>query len=59
LKGSPEERALTQRYTQQLNDQETRLDALQKESADLQSKRDAAQSQLDQMIQDLSMDATL
>jgi hypothetical protein len=59
LKGSAEERALTQRYTQQLNDQETRLEALQKESADLQSKRDAAQSQLNQMIQDLSMDVTL
>ena len=27
LKGSPEERALTQRYTQQLADQETRLES--------------------------------
>src|SRR6202042_2181200 len=38
LKGSAEERALTQRYTQQLADQETRLEAIQRETADLQSK---------------------
>lgn len=59
LKGSAEERALTQRYTQQLSDQETRLDALQKESGDLQKQRDAAQVQLDQMVQSLTLDATL
>ena len=59
LKGSPEERALTQRYTQQLADQETRLQALAKESADFQAKRDAAQDELDKMIQGLSLDATL
>ena len=34
LKGNPEERALTQRYTQQLADQETRLEALEKETQD-------------------------
>src|SRR5271156_140260 len=59
LKGSAEERALTQRYTQQLADQETRLDAIQRESADLQTKRDEAQSALDAMIESLSLDATL
>ncbi|HEV2297863.1 MAG TPA: carboxypeptidase regulatory-like domain-containing protein [Candidatus Acidoferrales bacterium] len=59
LKGSPEERALTQRYTQQLADQETRLQALAKESADFQAKHDAAQDELDKMIQELSLDATL
>lgn len=59
LKGSPEERALTQRYTQQLADQETRLQALAKETADLQTKHDRAQEELDQMIQNLSLDATL
>ena len=59
LKGSAEERALTQRYTQQLADQETRLEAIQRETADLQSKRDQAQSQLDKMIEDLTLDTTL
>jgi hypothetical protein len=59
LKGSAEERALTQRYTQQLADQETRLETLQRESADLQAKRDQAQAELDAMIENLSLDATL
>ena len=59
LKGSAEERALTQRYTQQLADQETRLETLQRESADLQAKRDQAQSDLNAMIEALSLDATL
>jgi hypothetical protein len=59
LKGSAEERALTQRYTQQLADQETRLEAIQRETADLQVKRDQAQSALDGMIENLSLEATL
>ncbi len=59
LKGSAEERALTQRYTQQLADQETRLETLQRESADFQAKRDQAQSDLDAMIEALCLDATL
>jgi hypothetical protein len=59
LKGSAEERALTQRYTQQLADQETRLETLQRESADLQTKRDQAQADLNATIENLSLDATL
>lgn len=59
LKGSPEERALTQRYTQQLADQETRLEALQKETQEFQDKRDQANEELDKMIQNLSLDVTL
>jgi hypothetical protein len=59
LKGSAEERALTQRYTQQLADQETRLDTLKRESSDLQTKHDQAQAELDKMVQDLALDATL
>jgi hypothetical protein len=59
LKGTPEERALTQRYTQQLSDQETRLDALKKESADYQAKADEAQKQLDDRIEKLSMDTDI
>ncbi len=59
LKGSAEERALTQRYTKQLADQETRLESIQHESADFQAKRDQAQSDLDAMIANLTFDATL
>ena len=59
LKGSPEEKALLQRYTRQLNDQEDRLEALKKEIKDLESKNEAAQSALDKMIQDLSFDVKM
>ena len=59
LKGSPEERALTQRYTQQLADQETRLETLKRESADFQAKSDQAQKDLDDLIQNLDLDATV
>ncbi|PYV39124.1 MAG: hypothetical protein DMG06_24025 [Acidobacteria bacterium] len=57
LKGSAEEKALVQRYTQQLNQQETRLETLRKEIQDLEAKRDGAQTLLNQMIQELSFDA--
>jgi hypothetical protein len=59
LKGGAAERALTLRYTQQLADQETRLQVIAKETADLQAKHDAAQQQLDSMIQNLTLDTTL
>ncbi|MGC1105734.1 MAG: carboxypeptidase regulatory-like domain-containing protein [Candidatus Acidiferrales bacterium] len=59
LKGSPEERALTERYTQQLASQETQLDVLQKQAADLQTKDDQAQAELNKIIQNISLDETL
>jgi hypothetical protein len=59
LKGSAEEKALTQRYTQQLSDQETRLDKLKAEKEDLDKKGEAAQAQVDKMIEDLSIEVTL
>jgi hypothetical protein len=59
LKGSAEERALTERYTKQLSDQETRLDTLQQESAALQAQRDQAQAELDKMTEGLTLDATI
>jgi len=59
LKGTPEEKPLLQRYTQQLNDQETRLETLQKESAQLDSQIAAANAKLDAMIQKLTFDVTL
>ena len=59
LKGSAEEKALTQRYTQQLADQETRLETLRREMADLEGKRQQAQAALDAMIQEVALDVNL
>jgi hypothetical protein len=59
LKGSAEERALTQRYLQRLNDQETRLETIQKEIADFEKKQEEAQAALDDMIEKLSFDEAL
>jgi hypothetical protein len=59
LKGSAEERALTQRYLQRLNDQETRLETVQKEIADFEKKQEEAQAELDAMIEKLSFDETI
>ena len=59
LKGSPEEKALVQRYVQQLNTQETRLETLRQEIAQLEARKDSAQADLDRMIEDLSFDVKL
>ena len=59
LKGSTEEKALTQRYTHQLSDQESRLDKLRLEKEDFEKKSAAAQEQLDNMIESLAMQVTL
>lgn len=59
LKGSAEEKALLQRYTQQLNSQENRLEALKKESEQLDEKAEEAQAELDRIIQELSFDVKL
>jgi hypothetical protein len=59
LKGSPEEKALLQRYVQQLNTEETRLETLRKEIAELEAKIEGAQADLDRMIEELSFDVKL
>jgi len=59
LKGSAEEKALLQRYTQQLNEQETRLETLRKEVAQFEQQSDSAQEALDKMIASLSFDVKL
>ena len=59
LKGSAEEKALVLKYTQQLNEQETRLAALQKEIEQLSAQGVQAQAELDRMIQEMSFDVTL
>jgi chromosome segregation ATPase len=59
LKGSSEEKLLVQRYTQQLNEQETRLEKLGKEIEQLQKEMDAAQGVVDQMIRELAVDTAV
>ena len=59
LKGSAEEKALVERYVRQLNEQEDRMQSLRREIADMQQKRDAAQSTLNGMVEALSMEVTL
>jgi hypothetical protein len=56
LKGSPEEKALLQRYTHQLDTQEDRLGTLHKEIAELQDKQGQAKEQLDQTVQAVTFD---
>jgi hypothetical protein len=59
LKGSAEEKALTQRYTQQLSDQETHLGKLNAEKEDFEKKSAEAQEKLDKTIEGLAIEATL
>jgi hypothetical protein len=59
LKGSLEEKALVTRYVRELNEQEDRVETLHREVADLQQKREAAQKTLNEMIENLQMEATL
>jgi hypothetical protein len=56
LANTAEEKSLVQRYMHQLNDQEDRLEALKKEIKELEAKEEAAQEELDRMIQELSFD---
>jgi len=56
LKGSAEEKALLQRYTRQLDQQEDRLALLQKEVSDLSDKKDKADEDLTQLVQSIALD---
>ena len=56
LEGSAEEKALLQRYTRQLDQQEDRLTALQKEVSDLGDKKEKADQELSQMMQSIVLD---
>jgi hypothetical protein len=58
LKGSPEERELLRRYTGQLNTQEDRLAVLHKEIAELKTKKEAAEDELDQVLDKMTIDQT-
>jgi hypothetical protein len=59
LRGSAEEKALLQRYTHQLDQQETNLDALRKKIQETEAQRDQANDALGKMIDSLQIEATL
>jgi hypothetical protein len=59
LKGSSEEKALLQRYARQLDQQEDRLNNLQKEINDLNGKKAQADVELDRIVQAIAMDDSL
>src|SRR5436190_203056 len=59
LRGSAEEKALLQRYTRQLDEQETQLETLRKKIQDTEAQRDKANLQLENMVGDLQIEATM
>jgi chromosome segregation ATPase len=59
LKGTPEEKALLQRYTGELNDEENQLAATRKEMSELEAKRKQAQADLDATIEKMAFDVKM
>jgi uncharacterized protein (DUF3084 family) len=59
LKGTSEEKALVQRYTRQLDEQENRLAALQKETKQFEAQMQSAQQVFENMVDELSFDVKL
>jgi len=59
LKGGTEERALAQRYTHELDREEDELTGLRKDLAQLQTKQEAANQQLNEMMEKLELEVKL
>jgi hypothetical protein len=59
LKGSAEEKTLLQRYTKQLDEEETQLDSLRKGKQATEKEQQLANAALQKMIQDLQLDVIL
>lgn len=59
LKGSAEEKALLQRYTHELNDQEDKLQTVRSEMAKLELQRGEKRQQLDRMLQEITLDSSI
>jgi hypothetical protein len=59
LKGSPEEKALLTRYTNELNTQEDRLAAVRGQIAQLQQQRTAADQDFQQKLEAIHLDESL
>jgi hypothetical protein len=58
LKGSSEEKALVQRYTGELDQQETQLDSLRKTIQSTEAQRDQANNELENMIDSIQLEST-
>ena len=58
LNGSSEERALLQRYTSELDQQETQLESLRKTIQDTEAQRDKANDELESMIDGIQIEST-
>jgi uncharacterized small protein (DUF1192 family) len=58
LRGSAEEKQLLQRYTRQLDEQETRLGSLQQEIARATAERDKARAELSKLIGEVKFEIT-
>ena len=56
LKGGAEERALTERYTRELNSQEDQLATLSKEKEELDAKREQAEQEFDTIVRQIALD---
>jgi hypothetical protein len=59
LKGSAEEKTLLQRYSKQLDEEETQLDTLRKGKQGTETEQQLANAVLQKMIQELQLDVTL
>jgi hypothetical protein len=59
LRGSSEEKALLQRYTGELDQQETQLDTLRKNIQSTEAERDQANDQLQTMIDNVHLESIL
>ncbi len=59
LKGSAEEKTLLQRYTKQLDEEETELGTLRKGKQATEKEQQLASAVLQHMIQELQLDVTL
>lgn len=58
LKGSSEEKALLERYTSELDQQETQLDSLRKNIQSTEVQRDKANDELQDMIANIQLEST-
>jgi hypothetical protein len=56
LRGSPEEKALLQRYTRELDAQEDRVDGLRREISELKARRAQLQVEFDSMVMQIAID---
>ena len=59
LKGSAEEKTLLQRYTKQLDEEETQLETLRKGKQVTETEQQLANAVLQKMIQELQLDVTI